>query len=151
MDIPPEEVVNEQIAHLEQMIIRLRDINSYRPVYPPFRSPNYVKHEEETRMHEVMSNSSKYYNEGYHTGIHPMYHESISPNDQYWINNEGGRSKYKKRSVYEPLSNFTNCSELPHLDGATVVISSRLQNGDVVRMVLEHYAMLVVYVFRYSK
>ena len=53
-------------------------------------------------MHDVVSNSSKYYNEGYHPGIHQLYHESISPNDQYWINNDGGRSKYKKRSVCEP-------------------------------------------------
>jgi hypothetical protein len=37
--------------------------------------------------------------------------------------------------------------ELLHPDDAIVVISNRLLNGDVVLMVHEHCAMLVVYVY----
>lgn len=97
-EMPPEELMNEQFGRLEQIGMRLRDINAHRMVVPPFRSPNYVKHEEDTRMHDIVP-SSKYYNEGYHPGVHPMYHESISPSEQFWSHGEGGRSKYKKRSV----------------------------------------------------
>lgn len=43
------------------------------------------------------------------------------------------------------------CSELLHLDGVIVVISSRLQNGDVVLMVQEHCVMPVAYVLAQLK
>ena len=97
-ELPSEEMMNEQLAHVEQIDLRLRDINSYRTVVTTFRPSNYVKHEEDTRMHDVVSNPSKYYNEGYHS-VHAMYQDSIPPNEQYWGHHEGGRSKYKKRSV----------------------------------------------------
>ena len=97
-ELPSEETMNEQLARLEQINIRLRDINAHRTVVTSFRSPNFVKHEEDSRMHDIVSNSSKYYNEGYHSG-HAMYQDSISPNEPYWAHHEGGRSKYKKRSV----------------------------------------------------
>jgi hypothetical protein len=99
-EIPPEELMSDQFARLEQIGMRLRDINNaHRMVVTSFRSPNYVKHEDDTRMHDIVPTSSKYYNEGYHSGVHPMYHESISPSEQFWVHGEGGRSKYKKRSV----------------------------------------------------
>lgn len=97
-ELPSEETTNEQLASLEEIKMRLRDISAHRTVVASFRPPNFVKHEEDTRMHDVVSNASKYYNEGYHSG-HPMYEDSISLNEQYWIHHEGGRSKYKKRSV----------------------------------------------------
>lgn len=98
-EMPPEELMNEQLARLEQMTMRLRDISAHRTVITSFRSPNYIKHEDDTRMHDVVTTGSKYYNDGYHPSAHQMYHESISPNDQFWVPGEGGRSKYKKRSV----------------------------------------------------
>jgi hypothetical protein len=97
-ELPSEEMMNEQHNRLEQISMRLRDINAHRTVVTSFRPSNFVKHEDDTRMHDVVSNSLKYYNEGYHPG-HPMYQDSISPNEQYWLHHEGGRSKYKKRSV----------------------------------------------------
>jgi glucuronate isomerase len=95
-ELPAEEMMVEQIARLEQISMRLHNIKAHRTVITTFRPNNVVKHED-TRMHDIVSNSSKYYNEGYHSG-HPMYQDSIPPNEQYW-SHEGGRSKYKKRSV----------------------------------------------------
>jgi len=94
-ELPSEETMNDQFSHLERINAGLRDINAGRTVVTSFRAPNFVKHEDGTRMHDVPT-SSKYYSEGYHPG-HPMYPESI-PNEEYWAH-EGGRSKYKKRSV----------------------------------------------------
>ena len=96
-ELPSEETMNQQFVHLEQINKSLREINAGRTVVTSFRPPNFVKHEEDTRMHD-MQTSSQYYNEGYHSG-HPMYQESIPPNEEYWGHHEGGRSKYKKRSV----------------------------------------------------
>ena len=97
-ELPSEDLTNEQLARVEQIDMRLRDINAHRTVVTSFRPPNFVKHEEDTRIHDVVSNSSKYYNEGYHS-VHAMYQDSIPLDEQYWVHHEGGRSKYKKRSV----------------------------------------------------
>ena len=96
-DLPSEEVMDKQLAHLEQINKQIRDINAHRIVLTSFRPLNFVKHEEDTRIHDaVLSSEAKYYNENYHAGGHPIYQDS----NEYWAHHEGGRSKYKKRSVW---------------------------------------------------
>jgi len=106
-ELPSEEMTSEQLARVEQIDMRLRDINAHRTVVTSFRPPNFVKHEEDTRMHDIVSNSTKYYNERYQS-VHPMYQDSIPPHEQYWVHHEGGRSKYKKRSVRISLQIVTD-------------------------------------------
>ena len=35
----------------------------------PSDHPNYIKHEDDTRMHDVVTTRSKYYNDGYHPSL----------------------------------------------------------------------------------
>ena len=105
-EIPPQDTLNVQFSRIEQIGLRVRDLAAQSSVISPFRGPNYVKLEEE-RMQDVIPTSTRNpFMEPYHpssnAGMYPMYQESIPPTDEYWTHAsiEGGRSKYKKRSVW---------------------------------------------------
>jgi hypothetical protein len=103
-DMPSPESLNELAHRVEQITMRIRDLSAFQSVVSPFQQPNYIKHEEDTRMHEVMPTSRNSFSGPYPhspTSIHPPYQQDPgSPTEMYWSSqSESGRSKYKKRSV----------------------------------------------------
>jgi hypothetical protein len=107
-DIPPQELLNEYLRRVEQIQMRIQDLKTYHePPSSPFRSPhNFVKHEDDTRMHDVIPAARGPFVEPYPPS-HQMYQESsVPPSEQYWGNGQGehGRSKYKKRSVWSLIT-----------------------------------------------
>jgi hypothetical protein len=102
-DLPHPDLLNEHLNRVEQISMRLRSLSAYQSVVPTFRQPNYVKHEEDTRMHDIVPTSTRHpFVEPYPPPppLHPMYPETSPSEEQYWgQGHEHGRSKYKKRSV----------------------------------------------------
>ena len=111
-EIPSPDVVNDVGVRIEQITMRLRDIAAHQSVVSPFQQPNYIKHEEDTRMHDVVptsrgSFSNTFMSPGSVAGS--QYADPGSPTEMYWsTQSESGRSKYKKRSVMYPLEEFTD-------------------------------------------
>lgn len=104
LDLPPPEVLNEKLRRLEQIKAGIHNMQAYQEPSSPFRPlHSYVKHEEDTRMHDVVPSTRAVFAEPYPPPSHPMYQESsVPPMEQYWSHGPGehGRSKYKKRSVW---------------------------------------------------
>jgi hypothetical protein len=103
-DIPSHDLLNQCLRRVEQIQLRIHNLKAYHESpSSPFRPPhNYVKHEDDTRMHDVIPSARGPFVEPY-PPPHQMYQESsVPPPEQYWSHGQGehGRSKYKKRSVW---------------------------------------------------
>ena len=111
-EIPSQDVLNDVGVRIEQITMRLRDVAAYQSVASPFQQPHYIKHEEDTRMHDVVpssrgSFSSAFMSPGSVAGS--QYPDPGSPTEMYWSSqSDSGRSKYKKRSVMYPLEEFAD-------------------------------------------
>ena len=106
-DIPSPELLNEYLSRVEQIKVRLQNLKAFNESCSPFRPPdNYIKHVEDTRMHDIVPSTRAPFVEPYPPPSHPMYSESVPPTEQYWSHGQGehGRSKYKKRSVWSVLT-----------------------------------------------
>jgi hypothetical protein len=107
-DLPSQGLLNEYLHRVEQIQMRIQDLKAYHePPSSPFRSPhNFVKHEDDTQMHDVIPSARAPFVEPYPPS-HQMYQESsVPPSEQFWSNGLGehGRSKYKKRSVWSLIT-----------------------------------------------
>jgi hypothetical protein len=111
-EIPSPDVLNDLGVRIEQITMRLRDIAAYQSVVSPFQQPNYIKHEEDSRMHDIVPTSRGSFSNAFMSpGSVPasQYADPGSPTEMYWSSqSESGRSKYKKRSVMYPLDKFAD-------------------------------------------
>jgi hypothetical protein len=154
VDLPTPDVLKENFARLDQLHFGLNDIAALQSVLPAYRTQAFVKTEEDSRMHDVASNSSDYYSEGSAYSHQPMHQDGYSRNESHWGPPTAGpqdgawnRSKYKKRSVSDPPSPVAHCRREPlHLVGVIIVKQRILPNGGVAQMEQERCAMPAGYV-----
>lgn len=72
-----------------------------------------IKHEEDTRMHDVVATPSRSafnYPHSPRSVMGGQYQEPGSPTDMYWSSQESARSKYKKRSRAAPPGRCHSCN-----------------------------------------
>ena len=111
-EIPSPDVINDVGQRIEQITMRLRDIAAYQSMAPPFQQSNYIKHEEDNRMHDVVPTSRGSFSNAFMSSgsvAASQYVDPGSPTEMYWSSqSESGRSKYKKRSVMYLYEKFAD-------------------------------------------